>query len=107
MHKLPKVVVCEVEVEPGQRIALPDEVVDQIGPGRWRIVVAPANASGGWARAHSAFLDSFAPEDEGLYRDLASSEEVLGEGNPLTGYEGFLRSYGPEDEGLYDDCVSR
>ena len=62
---------CEVEVEEGESLALPESLVRQAGPGRWIIIVQPAErarpATG--FRQHSAFLNSYAPEDEGLYDD--------------------------------------
>lgn len=55
---------CEVEVKPGEKLSLPPSL-SAVGPGRWLITVEPANA----VRRHSAFLNSYAPEDEGLYDD--------------------------------------
>jgi hypothetical protein len=56
---------CEVEVLPGEKLRLPSSLADQIGPGRWRITVQPA--TDGPVRCHAAFLNGYAPEDEGLY----------------------------------------
>lgn len=52
----------EVEVKQGEKLCLPESLVASIGPGRWLISVEPAGT-----RDHSAFLNSYAPEDEGLY----------------------------------------
>jgi len=60
-----------VELEPGEKLSLPPEVVAGVGPGQWLITIHPLTA--GIApqpvRGHSAFLSSYAPEDEGLYDD--------------------------------------
>jgi hypothetical protein len=60
-----------VELAPGQKLALPSSVVDQVGPGRWLITISPQNAHEHLVRGHGAFLTSYAPEDEGLYDDAA------------------------------------
>jgi hypothetical protein len=57
---------------------------------------------------HNAFLDSFAPEDEGLYDDevghlTPETQVAISKGF----YSAFLDSYTPEDEGLYDDDSAR
>jgi hypothetical protein len=64
----------EVELEPGEKLVLPEAVVAAISAGRWRITFQPLLATAGAApvRDHSAFLNSYAPEDEGLYDDDAS-----------------------------------
>lgn len=56
----------EVEVGPGEKLTLPPALLDSVGAGRWRITVEPAVV-----RRHSAFLDGYAAEDEGLYDDDA------------------------------------
>ena len=59
---------CEVELNEGENLALPESLAKQVGPGRWIITVQPANGSrSNVFRNHSAFLNSYAPEDEGLY----------------------------------------
>jgi hypothetical protein len=60
----------EVELKPGEKLKLPQVLVDSVGPGRWRITVEPAE--GGGVRGHGAFLTGYAAEDEGLYDDDAS-----------------------------------
>jgi hypothetical protein len=56
-----------VELEPGEKLTLPTEVVESVGAGRWILTIRPAQA----VRRHDAFLNGYAPEDEGLYEDLA------------------------------------
>ena len=64
----------DVELQPGEMLKLPESVVNQVGPGRWRIIIAPmkAEASTASVRGHSAFLNGYAPDDEGLYDDYPS-----------------------------------
>ena len=63
-------VAFDVAVAPGEKLTLPPEVVSNIGPGRWWITMTPCDAPGTEAhRDHAAFLNSYAPEDEGLYDD--------------------------------------
>lgn len=59
----------EVELGPGEQLTLPASLVDTLGEGRWLITIQPATEAGVSLRRHSAFLESYAPEDEGLYDD--------------------------------------
>lgn len=56
----------EIELLPGEKLTLPPAIADGVGPGRWLITISPANKVGA-VRDHSAFLNGYAPEDEGLY----------------------------------------
>ncbi len=92
----------EIELQPGEELALPESLVKSLGAGRWLITVRPLPA----AQLHdtNAFLDNYAPEDEGLYDDEVKqlspeTQTVIAKGI----YSAFLDSYAPEDEGLYDD----
>ena len=62
---------CEVELSLGETLTLPDEIIDRIGVGRWLISIAPAPIAPPLepVRNHDAFLNGYAPEDEGLYED--------------------------------------
>lgn len=62
---------CEVELGEGEQLSLPDSLTRPVGPGRWLITVQPAGqpASGSTFRDHNAFLNGYAPQDEGLYDD--------------------------------------
>ncbi len=53
----------------GEKLTLPDEVADRIGEGRWLITIAPLTnePASTIARRHDAFLNGYAPKDEGLY----------------------------------------
>jgi hypothetical protein len=55
----------EIELQPGEQLRLPEAIVASIGPGRWRLTLQPVRRPS--VRTHAAFLDGYAPEDEGLY----------------------------------------
>jgi hypothetical protein len=55
----------EIELQPGEQLRLPEALVASIGPGRWRLTVQPVRRP--LVRSHAAFLESYAPGDEGLY----------------------------------------
>ena len=60
----------EIELHAGEKLCLPDELVEQVGPGHWLVTIKPAaECDAEPIRDHSAFLNSYAPEDEGLYDD--------------------------------------
>ena len=61
--------IYNIELEPGEKLTLPPELIDCVGEGHWTITVQPANDTRQPTRDHSAFLDSYSPEDEGLYDD--------------------------------------
>jgi hypothetical protein len=61
----------EVELQPGEKLTLPETLVENVGAGRWLITVQPRTSASPFVpvRSHTAFLNSYAPEDEGLYDD--------------------------------------
>ena len=69
----------EVELKPGEKLTLPDSLVVGVGEGRWLITIQPvATEDNSYPlhdrirdriRDHSAFLNSYIAEDEGLYDD--------------------------------------
>jgi hypothetical protein len=63
-----------VALGPGEKLSLPQGVIDSIGPGRWNINISADNTTSDEQpiRDHSAFLNGYAPEDEGLYDDFAA-----------------------------------
>ena len=64
----PVKVTYEFELEPSEKLVLPASLVESIGPGRWLISVEQVTPQRlAPRRDHSAFLNSYAPEDEGLY----------------------------------------
>ena len=62
---------CEVELQPGEKFRLPPALADRVGPGHWLVTITPlpATETEGTVRDHSAFLNSYVAEDEGLYDD--------------------------------------
>ena len=58
--------VYEIELAPGEVLSIPTDASQVVGPGTWRIRIEPAATS---VRDHSAFLNSYSPDDEGLYDD--------------------------------------
>ncbi len=62
----------DVELQPGETLQLPQSVVKRVGPGHWRVTIAPVNEeeSASAVRGHSAFVNGYAPQDEGLYDDV-------------------------------------
>lgn len=72
MKSRPVKLTYEIDLQPGEQLALPPELTASIGSGRWLITIQPASSSANSSpptRNHNAFLNSFAPEDEGLYDD--------------------------------------
>jgi hypothetical protein len=68
MAQTPQALTCEIELKPGQELRLPRSLLDQVGPGRWLITLQPLGPEAAApVRDHRAFLNSYAPEDEGLY----------------------------------------
>lgn len=67
----PSQLTFEVELGPGDKLSLPPSVVNSVGPGHWVVTISSAEATDAPEprRSHSAFLASYAPEDEGLYDD--------------------------------------
>jgi hypothetical protein len=65
-------VTYEIELQPGEKLALPSTLVDVIGAGRWVVTIQPSDdiTNALPIRNHSAFLNSYSSEDEGLYADM-------------------------------------
>ena len=59
----------EIEIQPGETLTLPESLVEQIGAGSWIISIQPKLNQTQKIRNHHAFLNGYAPEDEGLYDD--------------------------------------
>ena len=59
----------EIDLQPGEKLALPESLVNVVGAGRWLVTVRPLDQPDLSVpiRNHNAFLNSYAPEDEGLY----------------------------------------
>jgi hypothetical protein len=65
-------ITFDVHLQPGESLALPKDAAGIVGPGHWLVSIRPANDEGKATRSHSAFLNSFVPEDEGLYDDYST-----------------------------------
>lgn len=61
----------EIELQVGEKLSLPESLINSVGVGRWLITIEPLTGKSPLTaiRNHSAFLSSYAPEDEGLYDD--------------------------------------
>jgi len=60
----------EIELQPGEPFVLPQDWVSALGAGRWKITIEPVVNDDNVAptlQDHSAFLNSYVAEDEGLY----------------------------------------
>jgi len=63
----------EVELKPGEKLTLPAALINAVDAGRWLITIRPyaiAPLPTPSVRDHRAFLNGYAPEDEGLYDEL-------------------------------------
>jgi hypothetical protein len=66
-------ITFDVHLQPGEPLTLPKDAAAIHGPGNWQITIRPTPVSPTQlVRDHSAFLNSFAPEDEGLYDDYSA-----------------------------------
>lgn len=52
-------------------LSLPKDAAKILGPGHWLVTIKPAlqASDSNSIRDHTAFLNSYVPEDEGLYDD--------------------------------------
>jgi hypothetical protein len=70
MRSQPVNLTYEIELQHGETLTLPPELTASVGAGRWLLTIQPAPAPSSLrlsTRNHSAFLNSYVPEDEGLY----------------------------------------
>ena len=67
-------ITFDVELQPGEPLSLPKEAAEIVGPGHWLVSIRPAVQAGHSSplRDHTAFLNSYVPEDEGLYDDYSA-----------------------------------
>ena len=59
--------ICQIELKPGEKLTLPESIVNSLGSGRWLIAIEQQSTNSENIRSHDAFLNGYAPEDEGLY----------------------------------------
>ena len=87
----------EIELQPGEELSLPESLVKSLGAGRWLITIRPLSPRS--LRDDNAFLDGYAPQDEGLYDDDVEQLRPEAQAAISKGfYSAFLNSYAPEDE---------
>jgi hypothetical protein len=73
----------EIEVLPGEKLTLPDSLLEKIDAGRWIITIQPSTEENKViSRSHDAFLNGYEIEDEVLYDDYPS-RLVLGSRDSL------------------------
>lgn len=64
-------ITCEINLQPGETLKLPDSIIKQIGAGKWIVTIQSKPQETEITRNHQAFLNGYAPEDEGLYDDYS------------------------------------
>jgi len=62
----------EIDLQPGEKLTLPESLVESVGAGSWIITVQPKQSYPVITRSHDGFLKGYALEDEGLYDDYPS-----------------------------------
>ena len=73
MKSSPIRLTYEIELDSDERLTLPESLLNQIGKGRWLITIEPYEEAYPLSiRDHTAFLNSYVREDEGLYDDCPS-----------------------------------
>ena len=74
MQSDPLELTFDIHLQPGEPLHLPQSAAGIVGPGRWLVSIRPADGRDGGqpVRSHAAFLDSYTPEDEGLYDDYSA-----------------------------------
>lgn len=67
-------ITFDVQLQPGEALSFPPGVPQIVGPGHWLVSIRPADSgsASGPVRSHDAFMNSYAPEDDGLYDDYSS-----------------------------------
>ncbi|MEA5565655.1 hypothetical protein [Anabaena sp. UHCC 0399] len=64
--------IYEIELQPGEKLHLPESILNSITTGCWVITIQQKAETLEKIRSHDAFLKGYAPEDEGLYDDYPS-----------------------------------
>jgi hypothetical protein len=61
----------EIELQPDEKITLPEAIANTVGPGRWLLTIQPLDTPTAAlpTRNHSAFLNSYVSADARLYDD--------------------------------------
>ncbi len=71
MEPNPLEMTYDIFLKPGELLRLPEQAGKILGPGHWQVSIRPAETNPAEIpiRDHSAFLNGYSPEDEGLYDD--------------------------------------
>jgi hypothetical protein len=64
--------IYEIELQPGEKLNLPESILENVVAGHWVITIQQKAEAAKDIRTHDAFLNGYAPEDEGLYDDYPS-----------------------------------
>jgi hypothetical protein len=64
-------IIYDIHLLPGELLRLPDDAAQILGPGHWQVCIRPKNTDTS-IRDHAAFLNSYGPDDEGLYDDYSA-----------------------------------
>ncbi|AVH66814.1 hypothetical protein [Nostoc sp. 'Peltigera membranacea cyanobiont' N6] len=62
----------EIELKPGEKLNIPESILENITTGHWVITIQQKAEETKKALSHDAFLNGYAPEDEGLYDNYPS-----------------------------------
>jgi hypothetical protein len=62
----------EIELKPGEKLNLPESILENITTGHWVITIQQKAKETERTRSHNAFLSGYAPQDEGLYDNYPS-----------------------------------
>lgn len=67
-------ITFDIHLQPGESFSLPTDVASAVGPGHWLVSIRPADEAlqQRSVRRHAAFLNSYVPQDEGLYDDYSA-----------------------------------
>lgn len=71
MHADLRELTYDVRLQAGEELSLPSDASKVVGPGCWRITIEPSQGESltSAVRDHSALLNSYEPQDDGLYDD--------------------------------------
>ena len=74
MQSRPTEITYDIHLQPGEVLSLPKDAAEILGPGHWFVSIRPAaiDLAGETHRDHIAFLNSYVPDDEGLYDDYSA-----------------------------------
>jgi hypothetical protein len=65
--------VYDIRLLPGETLRLPEEAAGILGPGHWLVSIRSLDDNSHEpVRDHTAFLNSYSPEDDGLYDDYSA-----------------------------------